>query len=191
MTYPYPHTIDSGSGEEITFVRLVRDEEGEWLHIRNQVSPGAGPPMHVHHMQDESLTVIQGKIGTQIEGQEPRFYGPGQTALFKRGEVHRFWNAGDDVLICEGWAKPAYNLEYFLTEIYKSTKGNGGKGPAAFDGAWLLKKYKTEFDLLAVPEFVKKVIFPVILFFGKLRGKHKKFKGAPAPYSKNGSSTGG
>lgn len=186
MTFEHPHTIDNGSGEEITFVRLVRDEEGEWLHIRNRVTPGSGPPMHVHHLQDESLTVVQGKIAAQIEGQEPVIYGPGQTAVFKRGEVHRFWNAGDEILICEGWAKPAYNLEYFLSEIYKSTKANGGKEPKAFDGAWLLSKYKTEFDLRAVPAFVKKVVFPIVLFLGKLRGKHRKFEGAPDAYSQAG-----
>ena len=182
MTFNYPHTIDNGSGEEITFVRLVRDKEGEWLEIRNRVSPGAGPPLHVHHLQDESLTVVQGNIGTHIEGHEPVFYGPGQTALFKRGEVHRFWNAGTDLLICEGWAKPACNLEYFLTEIYKSVKANGGEKPGEFDGAWLLTKYKTEFDMLGIPAFVKKVIFPAVLFFGKMKGKHRKFDGAPEAF---------
>lgn len=181
MKFNYPHTIDNGGGEEITFVKLVRDSEGEWLHVKNQVRPGGGPPMHVHHLQDECLTVVQGKIGTQIEGQEPVFYGPGQTALFTRGQMHRFWNAGEDMLICDGWVKPAHNLEYFLTGIFESTKANGGKEPSQLDGAFLLTRYKTEFDMAVIPAFVKKVIFPIVVFFGKIGGKYRKFDGAPEP----------
>jgi quercetin dioxygenase-like cupin family protein len=181
MTFTHPHTIDNGSGEEITFLRIVHDVDGDRMELRNQVLPGAGPPMHVHYLQEECLTVVKGKIATQIAGESPVFYGPGQTALFKRGVAHRFWNAGEDVLICEGWVKPAHNLEYFLTEIYKSVKANGGKEPGAFDGAFLMSKYKTEFDMNDIPTFVKKVLFPVVLFFGKIAGKHRKFDGGPEP----------
>ena len=181
MKYTYPHTIDNGSGEQLTFLQYIDDGQGGMLEIENRVHPGGGPPMHVHHLQDESLTVIQGKIGAQVAGKQPTFHGPGETVTFLRGESHRFWNAGEDMLICKGWAKPAYNLEFFLTEIYRSTKGNGGKGPSAFDGAFLALKYKSEFDLVEIPTFVKKVIFPITLMLGKLVGKHRRFDGAPEP----------
>ena len=74
---------------------------------------------------------------------------------------------------------PAYNLEYFLTEIYKSVKSNGGHRPSTFDSAYLLSKYETEFDMTEIPPFVKTVMFPIIRFLGTLVGKHKKFEGAP------------
>ena len=32
-----------------------------------------------------------------------------------------------------------------------------------------------------IPAFVQKFIFPIVLFFGKLAGKHKKFDNAPIP----------
>lgn len=44
-----------------------------------------------------------------------------------------------------------------------------------------MTRYKSEFDMPEIPTFVKKVIFPVTLFFGKLSGKHKKFEKAPEP----------
>lgn len=181
MQFTHPHTINNGSGEEITFLRIVHEKDGDRLELRNRVEPGSGPPMHVHHLQDECLMVVQGKIGTQIAGQAPVFYEAGQTALFKRGESHRFWNAGEDVLICEGWVKPAHNLEYFLTEVYKSVKANGGHEPSKLDGAFLLTKYKSEFDMGDIPGFVKNVIFPITVFFGKITGKYKKFDGSPEP----------
>jgi hypothetical protein len=179
MKYTYPHIIENGSGEEITFLRHTEDDAGGMIELENRVQPGSGPPMHVHYLQDESLTVVRGKIGAQVQGQAPVFYGEGKTVTFKRGEIHRFWNAGEDILICRGWAKPALNLEYFLTGIYESTKSNGGKGPAAFDGAYLLTRYRSEFDLFVIPAFVKRFIFPITVFLGTLAGKHKKFSGAP------------
>ena len=179
MKFKYPHTIDNGSGEQITFLNFIDNDEGGMLEIENKVHPGSGPPMHVHHLQDESLTVVQGKIGALIAGRQPTFHGPGETVTFKKGEVHRFWNAGEDMLICKGWAKPAYNLEYFLTEIYRSVKANGGKTPSAFDGAYLQSHYSSEFDMVEIPTFVKKVIFPIVLVLGKLAGKHRRFAGAP------------
>ena len=181
MRYTYPHTIDNGSGEQITFLRIVTDATGEWLEVENHVQPDAGPPIHVHYKQAESLTVVKGKIGIQQKGGEQQFFGEGETATFQAGDPHRFWNAGNEPLICKGWIKPADNIEYFLTEIYKSTKANGGKQPSQFDGAWLMKRYQSEFDMTDIPSFVKKVIFPVVLFFGKLAGKHKKFEDAPEP----------
>jgi hypothetical protein len=49
----YPRTIDNGAGEQLTFLGVRRDGRGEYGEARNIVSPGAGPPMHVHHLQDE------------------------------------------------------------------------------------------------------------------------------------------
>jgi len=181
MRFIYPHTIENGGGERLILKRLVHDPEGDWLEIENFVEPNTGPPMHIHYKQDEHLTVVKGRMGTQILNEEPIFYAPGEGATFKAGVAHKFWNAGDEPLMCTGWIKPAHNLEYFLTEIYASMKNNGGKQPGAFDGAWLLDRYRTEFDMLDIPNFVKKVIFPIALFFGKLTGKHKKFKNAPDP----------
>jgi quercetin dioxygenase-like cupin family protein len=185
MNFKYPHTIDNGSGEEITFLGRIADENGDRIEAINKVRPGSGPPMHVHFLQDECFTVVQGKMAAQIEGEAPVFYGPGDTAMFRRGIVHRFWNAGDETLICKGWVGPALNFEYFLTEVFRSTKGNGGEAPSLFDGAYLLSRYKTEFDMMSIPTFVKKLIFPVMVLWGTLTGRYRKFSGAPGPIRKS------
>jgi len=179
MAYTYPHTIENGAGEKLTFLGIRQDPDGEFMEVENLVSAGSGPPMHVHYKQEETLTVVQGKIGVQVLGQEPSFYEAGSTVTFPKGQAHKFWNAGTEPLVCKGWVKPVHNIEYFLTEIYRSTKENGGKRPGSFEAAYLLNKYKSEFDMLEIPAFVKKVIFPVTIFFGKLTGKYKKFKHAP------------
>ncbi|MBI1227636.1 MAG: cupin domain-containing protein [Bacteroidetes bacterium] len=183
MEFQYPHVIENLSGEKLIFKQLVRDSQGDWLEVENEVQPNSGPPMHVHFQQDESLTVVKGRMATQVLGEEPIFHEVGQSATFKAGVAHRFWNCGAEPLVCRGWIKPAHNLEYFLTEIYKSTNENGGKRPGAFDSAYLLHRYRSEFDMLEIPGFVKKVVFPVVLFLGRLTGKHHKFQNAPIPFS--------
>ncbi|HMQ89896.1 MAG TPA: cupin domain-containing protein, partial [Flavilitoribacter sp.] len=181
MQFDYPHTIENGGGEKITFLKLIKDPAGDRLEVENFVSPNGGPPMHVHFKQDEGLTVVKGRIGAQVMGEEPKYFGPGESIDFKAGIAHRFWNAGEEPLICKGYIQPANNAEYFLTELYKSTAANGGERPGTFDSAWLLRRYRSEFDMLAVPGFRKKGIFPGSPFFRRLAGKHKKFEGAPEP----------
>lgn len=181
VLYNYPHAIDNGSGELLTFVKHVKDGSEDYLEVENVVQPNAGPPMHVHFKQEETITIIKGKMATQTPGKEPQYFEAGATVSFKPGDIHRFWNAGSEPLIGKGYVKPAHNIEYFLTQIFASTKANGGTRPGTFDTAFLLDRYKSEFDMFAIPPFVKKVIFPVALFFGKLLGKHKKFAGAPEP----------
>lgn len=183
MDYPFklPHTIKSFAGEELTFHKLVEEDGVQKMIVYNKVQPGSGPPFHVHFQQEESLTVTRGKLGYQNDGEEEKFLEPGQTVLFKRGQMHRFWNAGDDVLECEGWVKPAHSLDYFLTGIYNSMNKAGKPQGDPFDSAYLMTRYRTEYDIKEIPGFVKKVVFPVTVMLGHLLGKYRHFKNAPKP----------
>jgi quercetin dioxygenase-like cupin family protein len=177
----YPRTIDNGAGERLTFVAVRRDERGEYIECRNSVDPGAGSPMHVHHLQEEALTVERGTIGYQSEGGPEKTAGPGETVTFAPGESHRFWNAGEDELVCTGYVRPPANFEYFLTEVYASMRRRGGDRPAFFDGAYLGHHYRSEFELTEVPTPVRRLVFPVIAAAGRLLGLHRRFVDAPEP----------
>ena len=82
-------TIQNKYGKKLSFLRM----EGQRVIVENEVRPNAGPPMHVHFLQDECLTVLTGKIGYQIQGQEPQFAGPGETILFELGKYRKFADA--------------------------------------------------------------------------------------------------
>jgi hypothetical protein len=45
-------------------------------------------------------------------------------------------------------------------------------------------EYKSEFDIVEIPWFVKWFIFPIIVTLGKLAGRHRKFDGAPEAINK-------
>ena len=136
--------------------------------------------MHVHYGQDEAMTVISGKIGYEVPDEGKKFAGPGETLLFKAGIPHKFWNAGTDLLHCKGYISPPGNAVYFLSQLFKSSNENGGR-PGMYDAAFLLDRYKSEFGMLEIPSLIQKTLFPLVLFFGKIMGKHKRFKDAPPP----------
>ena len=177
----YPYTIDNGAGEKLTFVARGSDEQGDYVEARNEVAPGIGPPMHVHHLQEETLTVERGTLGYLRQGAEQELAGAGETVTFPAGEGHRFWNAGDDELVCTGAIRPPLNVEYFLGEIFASTRRNGGKRPGLFDAAYLSQRYRSEFEILEIPAPVRRVVFPLINAVGRLLGRHRRFADAPEP----------
>ena len=117
--------------------------DGDRLRISSTVDPGAGPPMHVHHLQTETIRVERGRIGVRDRRRGAASSpAPASTLTFDPGVVHRFWNAGDDELVLTGEVFPADNLEYFLTQVYASVAAHGGR-PGAFDAAFLLTRYRS------------------------------------------------
>jgi Cupin domain len=183
MKIAYPHIIENCIGEKLIFKALQKEPDGDRLMVENYVTPANGPLMHTHWLQDESLTVVNGKIGYQVLGQPAQYAGEGETVLFRRGVPHRFWNAGTEILHCEGWLKPAHTIVFFLSSIYTAQNKSGKAEPDAFDGAYLLTRYAAEYDLPEIPRFVKKVIIPITYFIGMVLGKYKHFSDAPEPVS--------
>ncbi|MCB0836658.1 MAG: cupin domain-containing protein [Bacteroidetes bacterium] len=177
----YPLTIENKFGEKLIFKGVEKTPQGERLLVENFVAPGCGPIMHTHYLQDECLTVVSGKLGYQIMGEEEKFAGPGESVLFHKGTPHRFWSAGEETLHCTGWVSPPNTLPFFLKSLYAAMdKGKDGR-PENFDSAYLMTRYKSEYDIPEIPGFVKKVIIPITYHIGNLLGKYKHFKGAPEP----------
>jgi uncharacterized cupin superfamily protein len=179
--YMYPHVIENGAGEQITFVRRVVRAGRERVEVENVVKPGAGPPMHVHHYQEEVLAVQQGRIAYQRLGAPTQFAGPGDTIAFGAGDAHRFWNAGEDDLRCTGHISPPDNIEFFLSAIFESTKRSGRGRPDLFDVAFLITRYRSEFGMPAIPRAVQRSLFPLLVAVGSLLGRYKKYSDAPEP----------
>jgi quercetin dioxygenase-like cupin family protein len=179
--YKYPHTIENGHGETLSFYRRVSTPQGERVEGNNVVKPGSGPPMHVHFFQEEGFTVVQGRIGYQLMGEAPRYAEAGESLVFPAGVPHKFWNAGDVDLKCNAYVCPPDNVEYFLTQMFDAQKRGSNGRPDMFDAAWLARRYRTEYRMFEVPALVQALVFPVVVLAGTLLGKYRKFADAPEP----------
>lgn len=180
----YPRTIDDKHGSRMTFL----GDSGDRLEISGSVDPGAGPPMHVHHLQSETITVRSGRIGYVVAGEPERFAGPGETAHFAAGVPHRFWNAGDTEAVITGSASPPHNMEWFLTQVYASSATHGGR-PSTLDGAYLMTRYRSEFEMTEIPIPVRRFVFPLVALIGRVFGRYGHFADAPAPIQRPSSAT--
>ena len=179
--YSYPYTIDNGGTERLTFHRRVPGRLGDRLEGESVVVPGAGPPMHVHHRQEEGFTVVEGRIGYQRLGEPARFAGPGESVVFEAGQVHSFWNAGESELRCTAYVEPVENFEYFINAVFDSAKRSGGPAPHPLDAAFLTRRYRSEFTMLAIPAAVQRFLFPLLVAAGTLLGRYGRYADAPAP----------
>ncbi len=179
--FTYPHTIENGSGERLTFLRRVPGVNRDRLEGENLVLPGAGPPMHVHYHQEEGFTVLEGRIGYQRLGEPVRFAEVGESLVFPRGQAHRFWNAGTGNLRCSAYLEPADNIEYFLSEIFSSQARSGTGRPGLLESAYLMRRYRSEYSMLAIPEVVQRLVFPVLIAIGSGLGRFERYKDAPEP----------
>ncbi len=181
----YPYTIDNGNGELLTFTGVTHGPDGARLGADGVAQPGAGPPMHVHYLQEEAARVVRGKLGYQVLGGEPQFAGPGELVVWPAGTAHKWWNAGNDELHMSGWCSPPDNVEFYLSTLFASTKANGGPRPGLFDAAFLMTRYRTEFAMLELPTVARHVVIPVAYVVGTILGKYRKFKDAPPPIPPN------
>lgn len=181
MNYRFPHTIQNCIGEKIIFQKIEKTPDGDRAVGESFCQPGSGPVMHTHFKQDEGLTVVSGKMGYQVLGEAPRYALPGETVVFKRGTPHKFWAEGEAALHCTAWVQPVNTFIFFITSVYAAQNKAGSAQPEKFDAAYLLKRYASEYDLVEIPAFVKKVIIPITYYIGKLSGKYKHFENAPKP----------
>ena len=180
MNYTLPHTIYNPVGERVIFQKIEKTPDGDRISGECFCQPGSGPVMHNHLKQEEGLTVVSGKMGYQVFGEEVKYALPGETVVFAPGVAHKFWAEGGP-LHCKSWIQPANTIVFFLSSIFAAQNKTGTEKPELFDAAFLLKRYKSEYDLVDIPAFVKNVVMPLTYYTGKLLGKYKHFKNAPHP----------
>ena len=58
--------LQSGPGRDLIFKVTGDDTNGAFDYFIVEVAPHGGPPLHVHHVQDETIHVLKGRFKIRI-----------------------------------------------------------------------------------------------------------------------------
>lgn len=100
MTHP-PTVRESGEGKTIAvvgdiyrFLATGDETDGRYAMFEAVISPGGGPPPHVHSREEESFFVLEGEITFQV-GDQQIVAQAGTFANMPVGSLHSFKNCTD------------------------------------------------------------------------------------------------
>ena len=175
--------LENRNTGEILRIGRVRDAEGQTiLTIDGSLPPRKnGPPLHVHFHQREEGVVKAGSLGAQI-GKETLVVPAGGAGVFPAGVAHKWWNAGDDVLELSGSVIPAGDLDRFLQALFAVLNASSSGRPSIFYLAHVLWRHRHTQAVMVPPRAVQKIVFPIVLFMGRVLGKYRgdDWPGSPA-----------
>ena len=83
--------LQSGPGRDLIFKVTGDDTGGAFDYFVVEVAPHGGPPLHVHHVQEETVHVLSGRFKVRI-GDEVFRLEQGGFAYLPSGVPHAFLN---------------------------------------------------------------------------------------------------
>jgi quercetin dioxygenase-like cupin family protein len=94
LTQPGEGQVIALVGDLYRFLAISDDTDGSYAIWEALVSPGGGPPPHVHSREDEGFYVLKGQINFHFEDQTIKA-GPGTFLNLPKGRLHWFHNDTD------------------------------------------------------------------------------------------------
>ena len=88
-------TLVNPVGGHVTFKARGRETNGALTVLETVVTPGDGPPLHVHVKDDEAVYVLEGEIDFRV-GDELYHNRAGSFVFIPRGVPHTFQNVGSE-----------------------------------------------------------------------------------------------
>jgi quercetin dioxygenase-like cupin family protein len=86
--------LQSGPGRDLVFKVTGEDTGGAFDYFTVEVAPSGGPPLHVHHKQEETIHVLKGRFKVRI-GDEVFQLDEGGFAYLPSTVPHTFLNLTD------------------------------------------------------------------------------------------------
>ena len=87
--------LQSGPGRDLIFKVTGEDTGGAFDYFIVEVAPHGGPPLHVHHNQEETIHVLKGRYKVRI-GDEIFYCQEGGFAYLPSRVPHAFLNLTDE-----------------------------------------------------------------------------------------------
>lgn len=138
------------TANRITIRVRAEDTGGAFGMIEAVAPPGAAPPLHVHHREDESFLVLEGEVTIRC-GEESFRAGPGDFAFLPRGVPHGFVVEGEQPARFLNLITPG-GFESFFADAGRPAEGPG-LPPAGPPDIELLARVSGQYesDLLGPP----------------------------------------
>jgi len=176
-------------------LRLTNRHTGEVLEIRRETRNGEivfglrgtlpprrqGPPLHIHHLEDEEGWITAGTLSAEVDGQRLTFR-PGEAVRLPRGVPHRWWNEGDELLAFEGYTRPAGDFDRYLQAVFEVMNAGPPNRPPLFYLAHLALRHRRTQTVLVLPPVIQGLLFRAVVFVGTLSGRYRgtQWPGCPA-----------
>jgi quercetin dioxygenase-like cupin family protein len=87
--------LQSGPGRDLIFKVTGEDTNGAFDYFIVEVAPHGGPPLHVHHLQEEIIHVLKGRFKIRI-GDAIHYVNEGGFAYLPSKVPHAFLNLTDE-----------------------------------------------------------------------------------------------
>ena len=127
-------------GDRLNVLLDGEDTDGAFALFDVVTPPGGGPPLHVHHREDEFFYVLEGEVEFMVAGQRSRA-SAGTFAVGPRDIPHAFQNPGSTSLHMLIMVRPA-GAEKFFEEASAMTAP--GSPPDIAEFSALAKRYGME-----------------------------------------------
>ncbi len=169
------------TGERLEMRRVVRNGQPSLALHGTQPPHPDGPPLHLHVYEVEEGHVVTGTLATEIDGRQGTAI-TGDSVRFPAGLPHRWWNAGDETLVVDGYATPLVDLDRYLHAVFEVLNAGPAGRPPLFYLAHLAWRHRRTQVVQFMPRPLQAIVLPLIVLVGTLLGRYRgtDWPGAPA-----------
>jgi quercetin dioxygenase-like cupin family protein len=178
MSQPVPQgeplsLFNTATGESYTFLQRAQDTEGALLQLLWSARPGGRVGEHVHPVQEERFSVVEGELTVSLRGEE-MIVPAGEDVAVPPGARHFFANRGSVPVTAVLELRPALRME----QVFETLAGLAREGKARKDGlprnpfqlAVFAAEFAEEIRGARPPYPVQRAVLPPLAALGRLLG---------------------
>jgi quercetin dioxygenase-like cupin family protein len=160
------------SGERIVVRQSGAETSGALFSFDLYLPPGGHVPAgHVHPVQEERFTVIEGQMRFRL-GRQTILARPGETVIVPPGKAHWFGAEGGQAAHAYVEARPALRMEEFFAEnetLSLAGRLGGTRLPRLPDLARILLEFRREVAVPYAPAFLVRAALTTLAWLGRRR----------------------
>jgi quercetin dioxygenase-like cupin family protein len=174
------HVIENPlSGERITIRTPDPRADGSVLDWELVLAPGGRvPSSHAHPRQEESFTVIAGRMRFRVRGRRV-IAGPGETVRVPPGTVHHFANAGRQPARVAVRTRPALSMQELLeTAAAMATEQHAAARwlPRPLELALFMREFEREVRAPYLPAALVGAVIRPLAWLARRRGLDGRYR---------------